>query len=218
MRGKPPTLCLLSFPKRITPACAGKTLFCAVKKPTEEDHPRVCGENAVNTHDLSVCIGSPPRVRGKHLRVIGCCEPTGITPACAGKTYIVAGTDVRAEDHPRVCGENAISPRHAHRRAGSPPRVRGKQVKIRPLRAEERITPACAGKTAREVRRKSAKKDHPRVCGENSSSASSPFIMSGSPPRVRGKLRHERRVLVRRRITPACAGKTTATHPPSREK
>ena len=46
------------------------------------------------------------------------------------------------------------------------------------------------------------------MCGENSSSAPSPLIMSGSPPRVRGKRRHSFHRMSSFRITPACAGKT----------
>ena len=45
VRGKPTVPVAMRWWIRITPACAGKTLFCAVKKPTAEDHPRVCGEN-----------------------------------------------------------------------------------------------------------------------------------------------------------------------------
>ena len=32
--------------KRITPACAGKTLLIPLRNPRSGDHPRVCGENA----------------------------------------------------------------------------------------------------------------------------------------------------------------------------
>ena len=31
---------------------------------------------------------------------------TRITPACAGKTYIVAGRADQARDHPRMCGKD----------------------------------------------------------------------------------------------------------------
>ena len=54
------------------------------------------------------------------------------------------------------------------------------------------------------------RRDHPRVCGEKSSLLLLLSGISGSPPRVRGKvhivtLRHQRRG-----ITPACAGKSIA--------
>ena len=50
---------------RITPACAGKTPICAVFSASLRDHPRVCGENLVETPLDPLASGSPPRVRGK---------------------------------------------------------------------------------------------------------------------------------------------------------
>ena len=50
---------------------------------------------------------------------------------------------------------------------GSPPRVRGKLKKGAEELVEERITPACAGKTNELVERAETIGDHPRVCGEN---------------------------------------------------
>ena len=54
---------------------------------------------------------------------------------------------------------------------GSPPRVRGKQSMDSIKNQVKRITPACAGKTATLERALSEPEDHPRVCGENRSSA-----------------------------------------------
>ena len=49
-------------------------------------------------------------------------------------------------DHPRVCGEkNSI---------------------FCPVFFGDRITPACAGKSAKAVTIEAIQKDHPRVCGE----------------------------------------------------
>ena len=91
-----------------------------------------------------------------------------ITPACAGKTCILADDNLIREDHPRVCGENKIYPRRAQGRQGSPPRVRGKRICHHLLALAGRITPACAGKTHSWRRTDDAAEDHPRVCGENS--------------------------------------------------
>ena len=66
--------------------------------------------------------------------------------------------------------------------------MRGKPVDLCPYESLVGITPACAGKTARD--RHSVKKpgDHPRVCGENYYGSSTYDSAEGSPPRVRGKL------------------------------
>ena len=48
------------------------------------------------------------------------------------------------------------------------------------------------------------------MCGENLKSCKVPFVVHGSPPRVRGKLQFLSECHVLLRITPACAGKTPA--------
>ena len=113
-----------------------------------------------------------------------------------------------AEDHPRVCGENASTWAVRAVSSGSPPRVRGKPDKLDKREGSVRITPACAGKTGTGYLTVVRHGDHPRVCGENLVSYLPPFMTEGSPPRVRGKLRCSRRLRVLSRITPACAGKT----------
>ncbi len=78
------------------------------------------------------------------------------------------------------------------------------------LAARLGITPACAGTTGTPSPAKTATTDHPRVCGDYRNCAKQCKPGIGSPPRVRGLLR----LLPDRRrpdrITPACAGTTTA--------
>ena len=50
-----------------------------------------------------------------------------------------------------------------------------------------RITPACAGKTYSKGDLSVGKRDHPRVCGENTFLVRLKQRLQGSPPRVRGK-------------------------------
>ena len=70
---------------------------------------------------------------------------------------------------------------------GSPPHMRGKVCDGQWQKAESRITPAYAGK--------SAMKNHSNT------------TVSGSPPHVRGKVSARRRLRSETGITPACAGK-----------
>ena len=70
----------------ITPADAGKTIWRAVVKPQEEDHPRGCGENELYSVLCNGCRGSPPRMRGKQCICYDGIDYTRITPADAGKT------------------------------------------------------------------------------------------------------------------------------------
>ena len=168
----------------------------------------MCGENSSNLSGVHIVPGSPPRVRGKQGSHVKCGNRQGITPACAGKTDVLAVIGILVRDHPRVCGENC-EPLHAEKGGqGSPPRVRGKPARVAPPEQPAGITPACAGKTRRLAMYCLRGWDHPRVCGENFISFCRFSKIKGSPPRVRGKHRRNRDSHSARGITPACAGKT----------
>ena len=91
---------------------------------------------------------------------------------------------------------------------GSPPQVRGKPDKQRPVRLKRRITPAGAGKTRPPTEARDSSRDHPRRCGENIYPEYGLKDETGSPPQVRGKLGEWEQRKPIYRITPAGAGKT----------
>ena len=136
---------------RITPARAGKTRTSTVARFASKDHPRACGENMASSNRQATIAGSPPRVRGK-LRQPGCgvCAER-ITPARAGKTKQRRPRIRPHEDHPRACGENVAIAMTSGGQPGSPPRVRGKRIRLLCGVALNRITPARAGKTDLEA-------------------------------------------------------------------
>ena len=74
------------------------------------------------------------------------------------------------------------------------------------------ITPACAGKRTIYGRLLRYNRDHPRVCGEKSTSTSMMNCGWGSPPRVRGKAHCKTSCAVVDGITPAYAGKSSIQH------
>ena len=129
----------------------------------------MCGENEPRREIKKATEGSPPRVRGKPSCKAFSVERIRITPACAGKTRSCPAAPTRSRDHPRVCGENVYRREMVCLRQGSPPRVRGKLDEVAGDGGERRITPACAGKTHPRGVCAAAEKDHPRVCGENTS-------------------------------------------------
>ena len=86
--------------------------------------------------------------------------------------------------------------------------MRGKRCFLRSRGSARRITPAHAGKTETTSAGWMTKKDHPRACGENSRIFPISFMLSGSPPRMRGKQLIIYRFYRFNRITPAHAGKT----------
>ena len=118
-----------------------------------------------------------------------------------------------SQDHPRVCGEQSLSDSDWIRILGSPPRVRGTEGRQGVGGYGLRITPACAGNSVREAFAPAAKKDHPRVCGEQVPWASGKYGPKGSPPRVRGTVRGVCRRGMSGRITPACAGNSSPRFP-----
>ena len=111
-------------------------------------------------------LGSPPRVRGKDLFGLGVDGSAGITPACAGKSFVPVYDRIQRRDHPRVCGEKRQAFMTSQSVVGSPPRVRGKGLARKDRRLGIGITPACAGKRQSCCALRRAMRDHPRVCGE----------------------------------------------------
>ena len=105
-----------------------------------------------------------------------------------GKGLFQNARRLHAQDHPRVCGEKCDMVRFCDTAIGSPPRVRGKDDADARQQFEERITPACAGKSHRADGLQRRTKDHPRVCGEKLKTQLGLLALPGSPPRVRGKV------------------------------
>ena len=156
-------------------------------------------------------LGSPPQVRGKQPAPCRRVPHRGITPAGAGKTRLCGGLSARPEDHPRRCGENYVKNFMGYSTVGSPPQVRGKLNRNEPAAGLTRITPAGAGKTKTHQTAFLFARDHPRRCGENRSVKSRMMSARGSPPQVRGKHAAFMNELQSNGITPAGAGKTSAT-------
>ena len=90
----------------------------------------------------------------------------GITPAYAGKSHQSKKPRLHSQDHPRVCGEKEPWQKAGAMFAGSPPRMRGKEIEFNSLESRNRITPAYAGKSLRGAVNVHSVWDHPRVCGE----------------------------------------------------
>ena len=146
------------------------------------------GEDLLRDFPSMIVTGSPPHARGRLLSDI-VIEPTeGITPACAGKTKRSSMVSCSSSDHPRMRGEDASNRGTSLSPRGSPPHARGRRGSHGVERPEQRITPACAGKTFVNWVRDWTVPDHPRMRGED---WSKPLSNTGSTW-----------------ITPAWAGKT----------
>ena len=86
--------------------------------------------------------------------------------------------------------------------------MRGKHEAYNLFEQGLRITPAGAGKTARDCGRAADTEDHPRRCGENRTNPHQRRLLEGSPPQVRGKPSYDGEEHEVTGITPAGAGKT----------
>ena len=215
MRGKEKGRRTHKVKSGITPAYAGKSAYLSPEDTAGRDHPRVCGEKYSWEKSTCKIFGSPPRMRGKAGLVQIVCRLRGITPAYAGKSHKVRLQAPGRWDHPRVCGEKALTGLASGNNMGSPPRMRGKVAYTDLQRPSPGITPAYAGKSLLKLLHHVGLRDHPRVCGEKAYSLVINGSEWGSPPRMRGK--GTKRCSSRRggRITPAYAGKSKRIAPSS---
>ena len=104
------------------------------------------------------------RGKGKETRTE--CYNQRITPAYAGKRFIIYCRIQDGRDHPRLCGEKFFEDFSVSFSTGSPPPMRGKEHRIDGTWDLLRITPAYAGKSCPARIPDAVYRDHPRLCGE----------------------------------------------------
>ena len=146
MRGKVRRTRIQKHRNRITPAYAGKSSKLLSSSLLCRDHPRLCGEKQRDRVPANDHPGSPPPMRGKVRMYEGNLAMDRITPAYAGKSFIIGCPLQAGQDHPRLCGEKFTGNEHCKITIG--------------------ITPAYAGKSITQLNAEVAQKDHPRLCGE----------------------------------------------------
>ena len=114
-------------PPGITPARAGKTVPYTGFLHSSRDHPRSCGKDHAGRRCIYGNRGSPPLVRERPHNMELAEEASRITPARAGKTYLLLGRSSAGRDHPRSCGKDTLKPSTVLSLSGSPPLVRERQ-------------------------------------------------------------------------------------------
>ena len=169
------------------------------------------GDDHYDTDQPDWVHGSAPRARGRPGADRADPPQVGISPACAGTTTTTRISPTGCTDQPRVRGDDYLA-------------------QTLPEATSERISPACAGTTCSAPTRKSRCKDQPRVRGDDvmttsapSSSRDQPRVrgddqvtdkprthVQGSAPRARGRLVDPLAGDPGGRISPACAGTTSA--------
>ena len=131
----------------IIPACAGSTKGAFGIQGRHWDHPRMCGEHALNEMKIPREVGSSPHVRGARGSCVVPERVGGIIPACAGSTKGSMTVKSTLRDHPRMCGEHDPPCWSLHVFQGSSPHVRGAPKGRSGSKDGTGIIPACAGST-----------------------------------------------------------------------
>ena len=85
------------------------------------------GEDPRRVAKLLIIGVSPPHARGRPAKLKPNHIPTGITPACAGKTNTYTTTPAYIMDHPRMRGEDQVVDGAPVLFTGSPPHARGRR-------------------------------------------------------------------------------------------
>ena len=153
-------------------------------------------------------MGSPPLTRGLQPFSSALRMSNRITPAHAGTTEVQATIKDALGDHPRSRGDYSHIWRNGDSTSGSPPLTRGLRTCETSADMWLRITPAHAGTTKPQGKRRSGSWDHPRSRGDYAVRGCQRWTRTGSPPLTRGLLATKSTMLQQTRITPAHAGTT----------
>ena len=207
-RGKRGLVQILSSPRRLIPAHAGKTMPPTASLEAHRAHPRSRGENVGDFASGPGGQGSSPLTRGKrHFQALNNLS-LRLIPAHAGKTARADRGFQSPAAHPRSRGENFLSLKVVTFQEGSSPLTRGKLPLTLARASFIGLIPAHAGKTRFTVVGHFLTPAHPRSRGENSYVTGPDNLCSGSSPLTRGKLLERGRNPARAGLIPAHAGKT----------
>ncbi len=168
------------------PAGAGSRSSAKRLRPPLRDHPCGCGEQDRCGRRSGPGEGPSPRVRGadqpeRHPR-----HRRGTIPAGAGSRQQLYYLNRFGGDHPRGCGEQTWYLRRQPDHRGPSPRVRGAVHAADRGEVGAGTVPAGAGSRARRIEVLHSDGDHPRGCGEQSTTSALRAASAGPSPRVRG--------------------------------
>ena len=153
-------------------------------------------------------MGSPPYTREKEAWGCSKIRRQGITPAYAGKSQLLLANHPPLQDHPRIRGKKFFTTICSTNDLGSPPHTREKGSPSNDHTLFYRITPAYAGKSAKNGDKAYAYSDHPRIRGKKLFLYIRAYTCKGSPPHTREKVFNSFFNMFWIRITPAYAGKS----------
>ncbi len=136
---------------RITPACAGNTIYSKIFKSAFKNHSCVCRKYYLIEVPNSDVDESLLRVQEIHNSSFKTFIVGRITPACAGNTLKGFQTWICVWNHSCVCRKYMVRVSQLVNGRESLLRVQEIQLKSMSKQANKRITPACAGNTRSEI-------------------------------------------------------------------
>ena len=196
--------------RRVIPACAGKGDGGRALRSFPTGHPRLRGEGDDADHFPPPIVGSSPPARGRGGPSALRGTAIRVIPACAGKGFVICGSQRTRAGHPRLRGEGVISPADHGFSSGSSPPARGRAAPSPPWPLAWRVIPACAGKGTQAIPEAWIRAGHPRLRGEGERVGQHPGDDDGSSPPARGRAAGSAPSPSRFRVIPACAGKGKA--------
>ncbi len=185
-RGAVPAVAIHSGHQRFIPACAGSSDTRPVPCHECAVHPRVRREQRYRHLYQTRHTGSSPRARGAGEVKLGTAAGLRFIPACAGSRVATFPTPAPRPVHPRVHGEQRISPIWRSSIPGSSPRARGAVGSRRAYPSSKDFIPACAGSSGLYLVEAADNAVHPRVRGEQPYLPRATGTAGGSSPRARG--------------------------------
>ncbi len=171
----------------------------------------MCGDNLSSPVPAGSPTGIPPRVWGQLAGADRNRVQPRNTPTCVGTTSQAAQPPTSQEEYPHVCGDNSSTIWVAFSAAGTPPRMWGQLLFGFIFSPFVRNTPTYVGTTAPAGVFPWDHKEHPHVCGDNSSTIWVAFSAAGTPPRMWGQRNRDGITIRRHRNTPTYVG---TTNPP----
>ena len=154
------------------------------------------------------CLGSPPRMWGRPARGENHDWMYRFTPTHVGTTPSTARACRCRTVHPHACGDDSRLQTPSRLAYGSPPRMWGRLLQEDQIEHPLRFTPTHVGTTSHAISPTKQTTVHPHACGDDLVDVQGASGVSGSPPRMWGRLGRSDPQSVAVRFTPTHVGTT----------
>ena len=145
----------------------GKTRPKPAQWRARRKHPHACGEDLTVKKYLDAQVETPPRLWGRRVGNDPNNCYTGNTPTPVGKTTPKGRAWRPWWKHPHACGEDTRVRRSMYLLQETPPRLWGRQARVKRPRRLTGNTPTPVGKTSRSGFINLFNGKHPHACGED---------------------------------------------------